>query len=89
MNDFQKQKMIMSFGYSNGFGFRDINFHNNTFSTIATAAVAKLHVYYTKNPTFLKYRQMSLKVCNFVLVIYRAYEQLTTIYDNVSSTGKT
>ena len=44
------------------------------------ATVVNIHVYY--------YPQISLGTTYFVMLIYRGYEQLTPIYDNVSGTSK-
>ena len=55
---------------------------------IATAGIAEIPLYY-KTMCYLKIIvKYLLKGTHFVMLIYRAYEQLTPIYDNVSSTGK-
>ena len=41
-----------------------------------------------KNTDFYYYRQISLNITYFVILIYKGYEQLTPIYDNVSGTSK-
>ena len=46
LSAFQKQKTIMILDYFDGFGFTDI--YNNSLFTIATAAIAKIQLYYEK-----------------------------------------
>ena len=59
-------------------------FHDNLFFTIATAAIAEI-----QNIPFFKYRKISLEECTFCNDnIYKAYEQLISIYHNISGTSK-
>ena len=58
------------------------------FFTIATVPIVKIHVYYKKMYTFVNIVKFLWKPTYFVMLIYRGYEQLTPIYDNVSGTSK-
>ena len=61
-------------------------FYNNSLSTIATAAFAKIQLYY-KNMLIRKSRKLSLKMVQsyFAMITYRIYEQFTPVCYHVSA----
>ena len=76
---FQRQTTTIISGYSNGFGFRDTRWQ---------LLLSPNFKFTTKKQLFKNCRQMSLKWEHFTMLIYRTYEQLRPIYDNVSGTGR-
>ena len=82
MTPFQKQTTTIIVYCLDGLDSE--TFHNSSFSTIATAAITGIPLYY-KNVCFLKTIVKCLrKGTHFAKIIYRAYKQLTPFYDNVS-----